>query len=127
MGNLRDILIHTNFVSSHYCSVYKNMIHPSFQYYLPQVITLLEKYNVKSAYLFGSVLSKEFDKNSDVDFLINMDRNTDPVSAGENYWGLYYDLKKLLNREIDLVSEKSLKNPYFIEELNQTKFPIYGQ
>ncbi len=103
------------------------MIHPSFQYYLPKVIALLKKYNVKTAYVFGSVLSKEFDVNSDVDFLINMERNIDPVVAGENYWSLYYDLKKLLNREVDLVSEKSLKNPYFIAEINQTKFPIYAQ
>ncbi len=102
------------------------MLHPSFQYYLPQIITLFKKYNVENACVFGSVLSKEFTERSDVDFLLNMKPDTTPLQTGENYWNLYYDLKKLLNREVDLVSERSLKNPYFIEEINRTKFPIYG-
>jgi hypothetical protein len=27
---------------------------------------------------------------------------------------------------VDLIKERSLKNPYFIKEVNQSKFPIYG-
>jgi len=32
----------------------------------------------------------------------------------------------LFKRDIDLVTENSLKNPYFIEELNETKQLIYA-
>jgi uncharacterized protein len=40
--------------------------------------------------------------------------------------GLHDELRDLFNREIDLVTERSLKNPYFINELNETRFLIYG-
>jgi predicted nucleotidyltransferase len=37
----------------------------------------------------------------------------------------YYALQKLMNREIDLVSENTLKNPYFSKVLDKTKTSIY--
>jgi hypothetical protein len=33
----------------------------------------------------------------------------------------------LFSRPVDLVTEKSLSNPFFIESLNQTKTLIYGE
>ncbi len=102
------------------------MIHPNIQIYLPKVIELLEKHKVKSAFMFGSVLSEKFNEESDVDFLVNLQEGLDAGDAGGHLWDLYYGLKDLLQREIDLLTERSLKNPYFINEINQTKFPIYG-
>jgi len=102
------------------------MIHQSFQPYLFQVIVLLKKHKIKNAYVFGSVLTDKFNEKSDLDFLVNMEPDLDPVDAGEHLWSLYYDLKDLLNRDIDLLTERSLKNPYFIDEINQTKYAIYG-
>lgn len=89
------------------------MIHPNIQIYLPKVIELLEKHKVKSAFMFGSVLSEKFNEESDVDFLVNLQEGLDPGDAGGHLW------------KIDLLTERSLKNPYFINEINQTKFPIY--
>ena len=102
------------------------MLNPTFQNYLPSVIVLLKKHKIKSAYVFGSVLTEKFNKNSDVDFLVNLQEGLDPVEAGEHLWDLEYELQDLLDRKIDLLTERSLKNPYFIDELNQTKFSIYG-
>jgi predicted ATPase len=41
----------------------------------------------------------------------------------------YSDLtiRDIFNREIDIVTEGSLKNPYFIKEIEETKELIYGQ
>jgi len=39
---------------------------------------------------------------------------------------LHDKLRDYFNREIDLITEKSLKNPYFIKEINETKKLIYG-
>ena len=36
------------------------------------------------------------------------------------------NLKKLFNREIDLVEEQTLKNPILIKSINQSKQLIYG-
>lgn len=101
------------------------MIHSDIQVYLPEVIELLKKHKVKTAYVFGSVLSENFNKESDVDFLVSLQEGLDPADAGGHLWDLYYGLKDLLHREIDLITERSLKNPYFINEINKTKFLIY--
>ena len=35
-------------------------------------------------------------------------------------------LEDEIHRDVDIVTAYTLKNPYFIEELNQTKYHIYG-
>lgn len=102
------------------------MLNLIFQTYLPSVIVLLKKHKIRSAYVFGSVLTEKFNKNSDIDFLVNIQQGLDSVEAGGHLWDLEYELQDLLNRKVDLLPEKYLKNPYFIDELNRTKFSIYG-
>ncbi len=48
------------------------MIHPTLQAHMPKVIELLKKHKIKSAYVFGSVLTERFNEESDVDFLVNL-------------------------------------------------------
>lgn len=102
------------------------MLHPVFQKELPKVIELLKKHKIKTAYAFGSVVTDKFNLKSDVDLIINFQDRLDPLAAGEHWWNLHDELRELFHREIDLVTERSLKNPYFIKELNQTKIAIYG-
>lgn len=102
------------------------MLHQSFQPYLPRVIELLKKHKIKNAYVFGSVLTDRFNEESDVDFLVNFQDGLDPLEKGELWWNLHDILRDTVNREIDIVTETSLKNPYFIKELNETKLKIYG-
>ena len=89
-------------------------------------IALLKQHKIARAFAFGSVTTNNFNEHSDVDLLISFVDGLDPLEAGEHWWNLHDSLRELLNREIDLVTERSLKNPYFIKELNQTKLPIYG-
>jgi len=93
---------------------------------MPQIITLLKKHKVTSAYLFGSAVSNRFTEESDVDFLVNLKEGLEPLDAGEHLWDLHDELRELLNREIDLLTERSLKNPYLIQELSETRISIYG-
>jgi len=102
------------------------MIHKSILPYLPQVVEILKKHKIINAFLFGSVLTGKFNSKSDLDLLVNIQPNLDPVEMGEHLWNLTYELEDLLNRKVDLLTEKSLKNPYFIKELNKSKFSIYG-
>ncbi|SFG56246.1 nucleotidyltransferase family protein [Pedobacter insulae] len=102
------------------------MIHRSLQKYLPQMISLFKKHKVKNAYVFGSAVTGNFNEKSDVDFLVNLNEGLDPVDAGEHLWDLADELEELLNRKIDLLTERSLKNPFFIKELSETKVVIYG-
>ena len=101
-------------------------INTHIQPHLPLIMSLFEKHKIKDAYLFGSALTDKFDKKSDVDFLVNFTDGLDPVEKGELLWDLRFSLEDTLNRPIDLITETSLKNPYFIEEVNEKKMKIYG-
>jgi len=48
------------------------------------------------------------------------------VDYADNYFDLKFSLQDIFNRSVDLLEERALKNPYFKEELNQTKELVYG-
>ena len=93
---------------------------------LPKVIDILKKYKIIRAYAFGSVCSDRFNDNSDIDLLIAFQENLDPLYRGQSIWDMEDELKLTLNRDIYLLTETQLKNPFFIKELNETKIQIYG-
>jgi predicted nucleotidyltransferase len=102
------------------------MIHPTLTGRLPEITTLFKKHRVRKAYAFGSVCTKDFNESSDIDLLIDFEDNLDPIHQGESWWALRDELEQIFNREIDLITEKSLRNPYFIEELQEKRQLIYG-
>jgi predicted nucleotidyltransferase len=86
---------------------------------------LCELLSVKRLYAFGSVVSGEFRHDSDIDFLISFAENLTPEEYADNYFSLHYKLRELFNREIDIVTERTLSNPYFIESVNESKELVY--
>jgi predicted nucleotidyltransferase len=84
------------------------MLNPAFKLYLPQII-FFKPYKIFKASVFGSVLTDHFKNNSDVDILVNIEEGLNPVKAGEQLLTLYVKLRDFLNKEIDLIKEKSLK------------------
>jgi hypothetical protein len=82
---------------------------------------------VKKLYVFGSVVSDKFDAQSDIDFLISFSEGLSFKEYTENYFNLHYQLREILNREVDIVSESSLSNPFFIQSVNETKALIYEE
>jgi predicted nucleotidyltransferase len=91
---------------------------------LPKIKALFIKYGVKSAYLFGSATTAKFNYQSDVDFLYSFPEDLDYEIYGSNYFNLLNDLEQLLQKQVDLVAEKTLKNPYLIESINETKIRL---
>ncbi len=82
-------------------------------------------YNVKSLYVFGSVCTDKFDQNSDIDFLISF-QPTSIDQYTDNYFDIHYKLENLFNRQIDLLTENSLSNPYLKRGIEKTKQLIYA-
>ncbi len=82
------------------------------------------QYEVKTMYFFGSICTERFDKNSDVDILIGF-KDLSIEKYTENYFELHYALEKLFSRKIDLLTENSLSNPYFIKRVNESKQLVY--
>jgi len=71
---------------------------------------------VKKAYLFGSFARNEADEKSDIDILVELDY-TQPI--GLEFIGMKLDLEKMLQRKVDLVSERALSKfirPYVEQE-----------
>jgi uncharacterized protein len=73
-------------------------------------LILLQNYPIKQLALFGSVSRQEDDENSDVDIMVEFDH---PV--GMEFIHLCYELEKILNRKVDLVSRNGIKEKYFDE------------
>ena len=80
---------------------------------------------VKRLYAFGSVVSDKFRDDSDIDFLISFAENLSIEQYTDNYFALQYRLRDLFKRKIDIVTERTLSNPYFIESIDKTKELIY--
>jgi predicted nucleotidyltransferase len=92
----------------------------------PQLRDLCQRYNVRRLDLFGSAARDDFDeRRSDVDLLVEFVDLT-VTNAADRYLGLMVDLEDLLGRPVDLVSATSIRNPYFREELQRTRVPLYA-
>ncbi len=86
---------------------------------------LCKNHRVDKLYLFGSMLGNTYNDNSDVDFIVRF-QNIDLLQYADNYFDLKFSLETLLRRPVDLLEEQSLKNPYFLENVNSSKRLIYG-
>lgn len=86
---------------------------------------LCKALGVEKLYAFGSVVSDKFRADSDIDFLISFSEHLSVEQYTDNYFALQYQLRDMFNRNIDLVTERTLSNPYFIESIEETKQLIY--
>ncbi len=90
-----------------------------------QIKELCEKNKVKSLYAFGSVVRDDFNKDSDIDLVVDFNEK-DPFTYTDLYFNLKSKLEELLKRQIDLIEERAIKNPIFKQQLEKTKVKIYG-
>ena len=90
-----------------------------------EIFKLCKNYKVKNLYVFGSVLTDKFNSESDIDFVVDF-QNLNVLDYADNYFDLKFALEKILNRPIDLLEEKAIKNPYLLQSINQKKKLIYG-
>ncbi len=86
---------------------------------------ICERYSVKTLSVFGSVVRGNFNSESDIDFVVDFNEN-DPFKYSDLYFELKDKLEKLLNRKIDLIELRGIKNSFFKKELDETKVLIYG-
>ena len=110
------------------CSLPTFCMHAFLTSYAEEVRRLCEKFKVRRLSAFGSVCEENFTENSDIDLLYLFDAKQLPlVEYADNFFDFRDSLQKLFQRRIDLVPEKTLSNPYFVEELEKTKVLIYEQ
>ncbi len=92
-----------------------------------RIVELCREYGVQRLELFGSAATGEdYDPGrSDLDFLVEFERS-ETIGPADQYFGLWEDLKNLFGRDVDLVTARSLRNPYFIKAVNETRQVLYA-
>ena len=71
-----------------------------------------ERYGVERLRVFGSVLTDRFDpKTSDVDLLVTFRPGRENLY--HDYFDLKFELERIVGRGVDLVVERSVRNPFF--------------
>lgn len=92
---------------------------------IPKVQKKCKELGVKRLSVFGSVLSSDFNAQSDIDFLLDFKETLSIEEYTNNYFTLHHFLQNLFNRNVDVITENSLNNPYFIQKINKTKQVVY--
>jgi predicted nucleotidyltransferase len=64
-------------------------------------------------------------QESDVDLIVDF-QPLDIREYADNYFDLKFALEETLHRSIDLLEEKSIRNPYFREAIENQLQLIYG-
>jgi predicted nucleotidyltransferase len=96
----------------------------NFAQYQERINHLCQKYGIARFEIFGSALRKDFGDDSDIDCLIDF------VEDGKNYFERFfefkYELESLFGRPVDLIVRKAIRNPYLIQETEETKQLVYA-
>jgi uncharacterized protein len=94
--------------------------------HIDQIKKLCELNKVSTLFAFGSITRNDFNPDSDIDLVVEIDDN-DPISYADKYFNLKFQLEEILNRQIDLLEQKSIKNRFLKSEIERTKVHIYGK
>ena len=83
------------------------------------------QYHVGSLEVFGSAASGNLREDSDLDFLVEF-LTADSMSLADQYFGLLEALERLFGRKVDLLTRRSLRNPYFVDSVEKTRQLLYA-
>ena len=93
---------------------------------IDSLVSLCKQHKVKELYIFGSILTSKFNKDSDIDMLVQFDK-VDILEYADNYFDFKEKLEKLLGREIDLLENQAIRNPIFRKILDRDKKLVYDR
>jgi predicted nucleotidyltransferase len=75
--------------------------------------------------VFGSILTNQFKSDSDIDFVVDFEP-LDAAKYADNYFDFKFSLQDILQRPVDLLEDKDIKNPYFRQTINNQRQLVYG-
>jgi len=98
---------------------------PFLEPHLADIRQICRSHQVRRLDVFGSVLCEAFSADSDIDFLVEFDRQG-YEGAFEQFMGFKEQLETLLSRPVDLVVNRPFRNSRFQQEVDQTKRLVYA-
>lgn len=91
-----------------------------------EIEELCRALGVRRLDVFGSAVSDSFDVvTSDVDILVDFEPGDDFDHFG-TYFALKEGLERILGRPVDLVVSTSIRNPYFRQQVMESKETLYA-
>jgi predicted nucleotidyltransferase len=90
-----------------------------------EIGTFCERWKVRELSLFGSAVRADFRPDSDVDILVSF-----APEATWSYWDLVdarAELRDIFGRDVDLVEERSLRNPFRRRAILRDKKVFYAR
>src|SRR5215218_4450999 len=88
---------------------------------------LCQQYGVRRLELFGSAATGTFDAaTSDLDFVATCADTRSPDYA-DRYLGFAEALEALFGRSVDVITERSIRNPYFRQAVEASRQAIYDE
>ena len=92
--------------------------------HIDRISDLCRSNSVNTLFAFGSILNDSLSPNSDIDMVVALE-DQDPLAYSDHYFNLKFGLQVLFNRNIDLLEEKAIKNPYLRQEIESKKVLVY--
>src|SRR5215470_8832729 len=84
------------------------------------------QYHVRRLELFGSATGERFNQDtSDLDLLVEF-HALSPREHADAFFGLMEDLQQMFGRPVDLVERRAIRNPYFLQAVEQTRTLLYA-
>ena len=100
-------------------------IKTSIQSNSEEFIELCKSHDVAVLFAFGSSVNGNFDDSrSDIDLLVEINTQ-DPVERGEILMDLWQKFEEFFQRKVDLLTDKSIRNPFLRKSIEATKLLIY--
>lgn len=89
------------------------------------IAELCRRYGVERLDAFGSATGAEFDpERSDVDFIVRFEFPRAP-GISDRYLDLAEALERLLQRPVDLLTDRKFSNPYFARAIAASRETVY--
>jgi predicted nucleotidyltransferase len=83
---------------------------------IDKIRKLCEQHYVSQLSVFGSILTEIFDKDSDIDLVVDFS-DIDLQNYADNYFSLKQALEEILRRQVDLLENEAIKNPYLLKSI----------
>ncbi|MEZ3591777.1 MAG: nucleotidyltransferase domain-containing protein [Muribaculaceae bacterium] len=92
-----------------------------------KIMDICRRFHVRKLWVFGSILTNRFNSQSDVDLCVDFDKDEiDIFDYADNFFDFQYALEDVFGRKVDITEDSAVQNPYFRQELNDTRRLIYG-
>ena len=92
-----------------------------------KIMDICRRFHVRKLWVFGSILTNRFNSQSDVGLCVDFDKNEIGIfDYADNFFDFQYALEDVFGRKVDITEDSAVQNPYFRQELNETRRLIYG-